>query len=91
MIDCYTGVPGSGKSLHAASDIRFDLSCRRDIPVIANFRINPDAVRKPHLVTYMPNDQMSAGKLIDFACEWWDDPDHRFKEDGIHLYIDECQ
>ena len=93
MIDVYTGVPGSGKSLHAASDIRFDLNLvRREVPVIANFRLGPDApVAHPERFLYIPNDEMSAGKLIDFACDWWSDPERRFREDGIHLYIDECQ
>lgn len=91
MIEAYTGVPGSGKSLHAASDIRFDLNRRRDVPVIANFRLGADApVTKPELFTYVPNDEMSAGKLIDFACNWWDGG-KTFHEDGIHLVMDECQ
>ena len=93
MIDVYTGVPGSGKSLHAAADIREVLNApRREQPVLANFRLAPDApVLKPENFHYIPNDEMSAGKLIDFACEFWDSGVHPFREEYIQLYIDECQ
>lgn len=89
-IDVFTGVPGSGKSLHAASLCREWLNWRRDVPILANFRLGKDApVRKRHMFTYMPNEEMSAGKLIDFACDWWDT--HEFREDGLALVVDECQ
>lgn len=90
-IDIYTGVPGSGKSLHAASDVRWYLNlARREVPVIANFKLGENApVARPELFHYLPNDEMSAGKLIDFACEWWET--HTFRERGIILCLDECQ
>lgn len=92
-IDIYTGVPGSGKSLHAAADIREALNAARRVqPVIANFRLSPDApVAHPENFRYIPNEEMSAGKLVDFACEFWDSGVARFREDYILLYIDECQ
>lgn len=92
-IEIYTGVPGSGKSLHAAGDIREYLNTpRREQPVIANFRLANDApVLKPQNFTFMPNEEMSAGKLIDFACDFWDSGQHYFAEDYIQLYLDEAQ
>lgn len=93
MIEIYTGVPGSGKSAHAAANIREILNApRRDQPVLANFRLSDGApVAKPHNFTYLPNEDMSAGALIDFACEFWDSGAARFREDYIKLYVDEAQ
>lgn len=91
-VDVYTGVPGSGKSLHAASDIRFALNMRRPKPVLANFRLGEGApVAHPERFTYLPNDEMSAGRLVDFACDFWDSGVYPFHEDFLELYIDECQ
>ena len=39
MIVAYTGVPGGGKSLHAAQDI-LDAVTKKGIPVIGNFGVN---------------------------------------------------
>ena len=93
MIEIYTGVPGSGKSAHAASDIREILNApRRDQPVIANFRLAENApVLKPENFTYIPNDELTAGRLIGFANDFWDSGIHPFKEDYIKVYIDEAQ
>lgn len=92
MIDVYTGTPGSGKSLHAASDIRFALDRRYPRPVIANFKISDDApVSHPELFRYLPNEQMTAGKIIDFADEYWSTSGVEFREDYIQLVIDEAQ
>lgn len=89
-IDIYTGVPGSGKSLHAAADIRETLNRRRDVPVLANFALGKDApVAKRELFTYIPNEDMSAKRMQDFALDWWST--HDFREGGLQLYLDECQ
>lgn len=90
-IDVYTGVPGSGKSLHAAADLRYYLNLpRREQPCIANFRLADDApVSRPELFRYIPNEDMSAERLIDFAQEYWQT--HDFREDYLQLYLDECQ
>ena len=92
-IDLYTGTTGSGKSLHAAADIRDYLNARRrEQPVIANFRISSDApVLKPYNFHYIPNEDMSAGRLIDFATDFWDNSGVRFREDYLQLYLDEAQ
>lgn len=93
MIEIYTGVPGSGKSAHAASDIREILNApRREQPVLANFRLAPDApVLKPQNFNYLPNEELTAGRLIDFANDFWDSGVHRFEEDYIKVYLDEAQ
>ena len=92
-IEIYTGVPGAGKSLHAAAGIREVLSApRREQPVIANFRLAQGApVLKPQNFHFIANADMSAGRLIDFACDFWDSGVHPFAEDYIHLYVDEAQ
>ena len=92
-IDLYTGTTGSGKSIHAAADIREYLNARRrEIPVIANFCLSPDApVLKPYNFHFIPNEEMSAGRLIDFATDFWDNSGARFQEDYLQLYLDEAQ
>lgn len=93
MIEIYTGVPGSGKSAHAAADIREILNApRRDQPVIANFELSKDApVLKPENFTYIPNDELTAKWLIHYANEFWTSGKHRFQEDYIKVYLDEAQ
>lgn len=90
-IDVYTGVPGSGKSLHAAADLRYYLNLpRREQPCIANFSLAKDApVARPELFHHIPNEEMSAERLISFAEDYWQT--HDFREDYLQLYLDECQ
>lgn len=94
-IHVYTGTPGSGKSLHAASDIRFQLTRRYPRPVIANFDLSdnapvPDDVRHD-LYHYIPNEDMSAGAITGIAEEYWQSSGRDFQEDYITLVLDECQ
>ena len=63
----YSGTPGSGKSLHAARDIRDYLRCKR-LPVIGNFAINPDT-KGYDRYTYRPNDVLTPQYLGWFAQE----------------------
>lgn len=93
-IDVYTGVPGSGKSLHAAQEIRFALDRKYPRPVIANFPLATNAPVRDlgrNRFTYIPNDEMSAGKIIDLADAFWSGTDLPFREDYITLVLDECQ
>ena len=86
----YSGTPGSGKSVDAGRQLRYDLSRRTPRPVIANFDINKDEVRHPELFHYVPNHELTADYLIDFADRWWTNyPD--FHEDFIKIYLDEAQ
>lgn len=88
----YSGTPGTGKSLHAANDVRFALN-RRMRPVIGNFEIAPDApVRHPDNFRYVPNAQLTPKLLTDFADGFWDAFGwDEFREDYITLVLDECQ
>lgn len=86
----YSGTPGSGKSLHAASDCRSELNRRNPRPIIANFPLADDArVTHRDLFRYVPNDAINTRLLMDFADEWW--ASHRFRENGIILILDEAQ
>lgn len=93
MIELYSGTVGSGKSLHAASDIRFALTRKHPRPVMANFPLGDNAPipeENKRLYTYVPNAEMSAGVIIDWATDWWDDTNHIFGEDKLILCLDEC-
>lgn len=93
-IHIYTGVPGSGKSAHAAMDIRLALTRRYPRPVIANFPLAPDAPVNPQRLAYynyIPNEDMSAKVITDIARDYWATADEAFSEDHILLVLDECQ
>ena len=91
-IDVFTGVPGSGKSLHAARMVRYALDRKYPRPVIANFPLAKDApVMHPECHNYVPNEEMSAGRIIDFADGYWTDHPSDFREDYILMVIDEAQ
>lgn len=88
MIYLYSGVPGSGKSAHAASDIRFALN--RGRPVLGNFELASDApVKSLDLFRYYPNSEISPELLMGFANEWWEN--HPFHEGRLLLVLDEVQ
>ena len=87
----YSGTVGSSKSLHAANEIRFALNRPSQRPVIGNFELSPTApVRSRDNYTYLPNSELTAQSLIDYAEEYWTSRDF-FKEDYITLIIDEAQ
>lgn len=89
----YTGTPGSGKSLDAAGDIRYQLNKPRgeDAPVIANFDINTDMIRRSGAFHYVSNEQLTPTWLVDFANDFWLHTDRHFSEDYILLVLDEVQ
>ena len=92
VIDLYTGTCGSGKSLHAAKDIRYYLNKPRgaDKPVIANFMVETAFVKRPQAFTYMSNQDMTPDALMAFADDYWSSGVRPFSEDYIELVIDEC-
>ena len=47
MITAFTGVPGGGKSLHAAQEIK-DAIEKKGIPVLANFDVNRPMLGKAY-------------------------------------------
>lgn len=90
MIFLYSGTPGSGKSLHQASDIYFNLKYGR--PVVANFDLAPDFVQaNKGRFLYLPNDELSPDALVAFAQDYWATSGKPFKEGSIRVYLDECQ
>lgn len=88
----YTGIPGSGKSAHAARDVRYALDHPRLLkPVIANFELSAGApVAHPELFTYLPNDRLTASRVVDAADRFWSESGIPFREDYITLILDEC-
>ena len=85
----YTGVPGAGKSLHIASDLRHYLGMKPR-PVVGNFEIAPGApVRHPEYYKYCPNIDLTPSVLVELANEYWET--HDFEEEYLALVIDECQ
>lgn len=88
MIMLYSGTPGSGKSLHMASNIYYNLRYGRD--TIANFEINTACCRRQRgQFVYCPNDKLSVQFLIDYSVNYF--KTHKFVEGKIELYIDEAQ
>lgn len=88
----YSGTPGTGKSLHAAHDIRFTLNRHNPRPVLGNFKLDQFApVKRPDLFHYYPNHELSPSLLTDFADDYWTNVNDRFKEDYLTLVFDECQ
>lgn len=89
MIYLYSGTPGSGKSLDMARAILYDLKSGK--PVICNFEIflkgrQQRLLRNFHMVD---NSSLTPAYLYDFSKQYF--MQHRFGEDKIVLYIDECQ
>ena len=95
MITAYTGVPGGGKSLHAAQEI-MDAITKKGIPVIANFDVNRPKFQKAWLKRKqmgefynVPNAMLSPEMLVAFSKAHY--KSHKFSENGILLIIDEAQ
>lgn len=87
MIYLYSGTPGSGKSLHAVSDmLRYD---KKGYPVIANFQLNPKSLR--HKIYWTDNATLKPKMLEQFAAWYWQNEQTRVSENRILLVIDECQ
>lgn len=93
MIELYTGTPGSGKSLHCASEIYFRV--KRGKNCIANFDINMGVFRKKKkagLFVYVDNSDLTPDLLMDLALSY-----HKRNTNGhiveaqTTLIIDECQ
>ena len=93
MIYLYSGVPGSGKSLHAASDIRYALNKPGvERPVIANFPLGTRArVKRPQAFHYFANRDITPAMLVDFADAYWETSGVPFREDWLLLVLDEVQ
>lgn len=89
MVFLYSGTPGSGKSLHQASNLLYGLKAT-DSLFVCNYEINLDVVgRHRGEYIYLPNDELKPSRLIQISREYFSR--HRFKEGKINLYIDEAQ
>lgn len=86
----YSGTPGTGKSLDAAREVRFQLDRRKPRPVIGNFPINEGIIGHPEYYQYWPNWDITPERVTEFADKFWDGVDF-FREDYITLVLDECQ
>lgn len=89
MIYLYSGTPGSGKSLHQASNIYNGLKFTRSL-FICNYEINTSCIK--HMkgqFLFLDNQDLKPDKLIALADVYFES--HKFKEGAIKLYIDESQ
>lgn len=90
MIKVYTGTPGSGKSLHVAKDIYYNLLAKKT--VIANFpiaveKINKNGKRKVGNFVYKDYSELTIKFLYDYARA-----NNKIGIEGQTLVvIDECQ
>lgn len=89
MIKLYSGTPGSGKSLHMARDIYYDLNKRYNRLVICNFPVNLDRVKHPERFVYVPNNELTPDRVISLVRDFF--RGKKIKENDVCLYIDECQ
>lgn len=89
MIYLYSGTPGSGKSLHQASNIYWWVKSGH--LCIANFDVDKYSIpsRDEPKFYYVPNDQLTPELLIQASRLYF--RDNKFKEGSIRLFIDECQ
>lgn len=86
MITIYSGSPGSGKSLHVAKSLYWDVRMGR--PCICNFDINHEMFKKgTDSFTYVENDTLSPEYLIDYSQSHFENRPYR--EGEIRLYLDE--
>lgn len=86
-VTVYSGVPGSGKSLHAAELLYWKL--RTHQTVIANFDINRDIPKLDYsCFHFVPNRELTPRFLVDFSNDFFGDRPR--KENQICVFIDEC-
>lgn len=91
MIELYSGTPGSGKSLHAAKEIRTRLRMPGRI-ILGNFCINTKAVRRCRgTYLFVPNHRLLPERLLQFSRRLSRRLGRCLKEGEILLLIDEAQ
>lgn len=90
MITLYTGTPGSGKSLHLAKVLYDRVQCRK-APVIGNFRLNLECIKKKR-GTYIcvNNRRLLPLRLVQFSKAYQRHVGRRLKEGELLLVIDEA-
>ena len=88
MIELYSGTPGSGKSLHVAEKIYYNLRAGRT--VITNFDINTSCIKRcKGTLIVIDNWDLSAEQLEELGKQHIELFGR--KEDSLLLVIDECQ
>lgn len=95
MIYLYSGTPGSGKSLHAASNIWYGLKYS-GCAYVCNFPINMDkfSPKQRERFLYVDNSELTPELLYQFSTDYFKKhPARSIKEaEGkLRLYIDEAQ
>ena len=88
-VSCFTGVPGSGKSMDAARVLYRWLNGRSDCRVVANFPVDLSLVKHPERFIHVPNDDMNTRRLAEIAEDYFSS--HDFRESSLLLVVDECQ
>lgn len=95
MIELYTGTPGSGKSLHAAADIKYWVENKRE-PVICNFNINNSLLRQKgrgQIITIKNSDIKDKPEIFKDISDIYKKKlgINYIKEDTILIILDESQ
>lgn len=86
MIHLYTGVPGSGKSIHIAAVCKY--AFKHGYPILSNFQLNTEKYPKANLTVY-DNDVLTPRLIEEWAIDYWANTDRPFKEDSITVVLDE--
>lgn len=89
MIYLYSGTPGSGKSLHQASDIYWWLHNGKNC--VTNFQIDTTKIKTRKLgeCLVVDNQHLTPELLIVYSKLYF--KTHKYKEGALRVYIDECQ
>lgn len=91
MITLYSGTPGSGKSLHAARDIRDRLRSRKCV-VIGNFFVNVKNIpKRKGTYIFVENYRFTPERLLLFSRRYANHLGRRLREGEIVVFIDEAQ
>lgn len=90
MIYMLNGTPGSGKSLHLASDLLHYLNSRKNRLVICNFDIDLSKVKHPERFNYIDNSILQyPDRIFELVQEF--KLSNEIRERSCILVLDECQ
>lgn len=87
----YSGTPGSGKTLHAVSEIMQALNKPRgaDRPVLANFPVRAELCKRPQAFHQYSNAEITPELITTFCDDFWDSGVRKYSEDYILVVLDE--